>query len=364
MNIFNTLKALLLSCTLLLFLFSTQKTEAQNKQLSQSEIEEKYRVYQHLFSGTSSSSAKQPQNTQKTAKQMCGPQQPNRSINGECNNVNNQDWGKALIPLLREVPAEYGSPDPLNSLGGMNRANPRSISNAVSQQDPTVPPSATLSSFVFSWGQFLDHDIGISPAGQTEVLTIPTTGDPGDLITVPIPFRRTIVFPGTGVNSPRAQENEITAWIDGSNVYGSDQARATWLRQGVFGKLRTSAGDLLPYNTDTREMNGQIDPNAPSMDTEGLTTLVFVAGDARANEQSGLTALHTLFVREHNRLCDELISIHGYNPYTQDETIYQEARKRVAALIHCITISEFLPAATIIQFNLIYLMVSQLQLLD
>ncbi len=59
-------------------------------------------------------------------------------------------------------------------------------------------------------------------------------------------------------------------------------------------------------------------------------TNCFFAGDARANEQPTLTVLHTLFVREHNRVADRLrqLNTDGRNNRDgwSDERIYQEAR--------------------------------------
>jgi hypothetical protein len=44
------------------------------------------------------------------------------------------------------------------------------------------------------------------------------------------------------------------------------------------------------------------------------------AGDNRANENMALAVLHTVFLREHNRIASELGNI---NPLWDDEKIYQ-----------------------------------------
>ena len=73
----------------------------------------------------------------------------------------------------------------------------------------------------------------------------------------------------------------------------------------------------------------------------GTGSEFFLAGDIRANEQIGLTAMHTLFVREHNKLCDDIRLIY---PGAEAEQQYQLARKIVGAEIQVITYKEFLPA--------------------
>ena len=159
-----------------------------------------------------------------------------------------------------------------------------------------------------------------------------------DLPNASIGFKRSKFDPKTGGSkrNPRQQINAITAFIDASNVYGSDETRAAALRlNDGTGKLRTDSkpvGVLLPKN-----YYGLGNANAVHLPEPSL----FLAGDVRANEHSVLTSMHTLFVREHNRLCDEVAAKH---PKRKDEDIYLYVRKVVAAEMQVIVYCEFLPA--------------------
>lgn len=259
-----------------------------------------------------------------------------RSIDGSGNSRADPEMGAAFTPLHRSVDSDYA--DGIESLAGAQRPGPREVSNAMADQPVLIPNALGTTDFLWQWGQFLDHDIDLTDGvDPQELANIPVPRgdawfDPFNTGTAEMGFNRSIYDPTTGATGgvPREQLNEISAWIDGSNVYGSDEERALALRSNDgTGRLKTSAGGLLPFNMDGF-------PNAG-----GPSDTLFLAGDVRANEQVGLTALHTLFVREHNFQADRL---RERRPQASGEQIYQWARKRVIAELQVITYREFLPA--------------------
>ena len=291
-----------------------------------------------------------------------------RSINGSNNNPNSLNLGRAGTNLSRQAPAAYS--DGISAPAHLDFPNARFISNTLSSQTESLPDERNLSDYVWAWGQFIDHDLVFTQReqGQSSLviappviplfppLLLPLNLDAGTIdIPIPegdpiyqpgsvIPVTRSIFDPRTGndPSNPRQQISNVTAWIDGSMIYGSDEQRANWLRTFEQGKLKVSShttGDLLPIRGN--------DPNAPAMDAIATDSQVFVAGDTRANENAALTSLHTVFVREHNRLAELIDATHTDLPTDsaeRDQEIYQRARKLVGAQIQAITYNEFLPA--------------------
>lgn len=194
--------------------------------------------------------------------------------------------------------------------------NARTISNLVVAGDGVKANQEGLSGMMYAWGQFIDHDLTLTLSDNKTAIPIAVPGD-DPVLSGSIAMSRVQIDPLTGQpGSPAVAINHVTGWLDGSMVYGSDATTMAGLRD-ANGYLRTSAGGNLP-----------------------VAAGVFEAGDIRAQENPDLTALHALFVREHNRLVDQL---KGDHPLWSGDQLFEQARRIVIAEIARITYQEFLP---------------------
>ncbi|KIC16241.1 peroxidase family protein [Leisingera sp. ANG-Vp] len=234
-----------------------------------------------------------------------------RPADGYSTNPDNPDWGATGTGLLNLAPSDLG---PDGEMSGADRPGAREISNILSVQHGTTHNSECASDFLWIWGQFLDHDLSLTSAGAYTSADIPVpAGDPyfdpygtGEAV---IPFTRVDQQDGKYIN-------EITAYIDASMIYGSDEETVSAMRD-EGGKLKlTEDGHLY------RDGDG------------------FLTGDVRAAENVALSSMHTIFTREHNRLVDELAE---RDPYLTDDQLFEAARARVEALVQAVTYKEFLP---------------------
>nr|KAG5702274.1 hypothetical protein BaRGS_030629 [Batillaria attramentaria] len=287
------------------------------------------------------------------------PNRPFRTFDGTCNNL--QNHGAAELPLSRLVqPANYqdglGEPRTTGASGRL-LPSPRSVSDFVHTDELRARESTIL---LMQWGQFLDHDIALSPI-PTEggvVIRCCRRGNDGAR---PVDRRPEPCFPilfpepdpdfrgscmefvrsdpaeenyGAVEKGVREQLNAVTAFIDGSMVYGSSEEEARELRaedgRGFRMEVtRSPQGDLLPQ----RQINNCIRrPNT--------TDFCFQAGDARVNEQPGLITIHTIFVNLHNKIADALKQA---NPRRSNEAVFQVTRKIVGGVIQNIMYGEWLP---------------------
>lgn len=259
-----------------------------------------------------------------------------RTMDGTYNNVQNPDWGKADSQLHRQMDSDYQ--DGIDAPTEYTRPSARYISNIVASQSKLRYNKKYVTDMVWQWGQFIDHDLDLTTGAhpQEEYNIHVPEGDPyfdkDSTGHERIPFDRSVYDHATGsdTSNPRQQLNKITSYLDGSMVYGSNLQRATALRtMDGTGRLKTSKKNLLPYNKNGLDNAG------------GNGATLFLAGDIRANEQVGLTTMHTLFMREHNRLAYKIRKQH---PYLSGDQIYERARRKVGAYIQIITYNEFLPA--------------------
>jgi hypothetical protein len=277
-----------------------------------------------------------------------------RPIDEVGNNVATPTLGTAGTDLLRASPVAYA--DGVSSPSLPDNPSARLISNILNDQsDPNNPGTDlsivdgnNLSDFGYVWGQFIDHDMDLTPGGGPQ---FPIDVPPGDPIggAGPLPFSRSQTDPNTGTDpsNPLQQINAVTSFLDLSQVYGSTAFVADALRTHSGGLLKTSPGNMLPFNNLDYFTHKQLDALNMANDS-GLVpnSQLYAAGDVRANENVELTAMQTLFVRNHNRIATELAQMNptlfGYRSWT-DERLYQEARKINIAEAQIITYRAYLP---------------------
>ncbi|KAI6185441.1 Leucine-rich repeat and Immunoglobulin I-set and heme peroxidase domain containing protein [Aphelenchoides besseyi] len=288
-----------------------------------------------------------------------------RSYTGQCNNWEHPTWGVSQMPFIRLLPPIYengfNTPvgwDPDRKYFGYPKPNPRVVSTALIRSE-SVSAHSQYTAMLMQWGQRRLCHVRRSPAVQFAIELVRTLLP---CFNIPLPEddprRKTQKYPcieversaaicGSGETSPifrqvtyREQTNIITSFIDASNVYGSTEVDALDLRDlfGDHGLLRfdivaPSQKPYMPFEKDSAmECRRNVSLDNPIR--------CFLAGDGRANEQIALTAMHTIWFREHNRIAAKLLEM---NADWDGERIYQEARKIIGAMMQKITYSDWLP---------------------
>ncbi|KAL3886204.1 hypothetical protein ACJMK2_026213 [Sinanodonta woodiana] len=284
-----------------------------------------------------------------------------RTIDGSCNNLNKKLWGRSFTPFERLLPALYdnGVDEPRQtSLFGGPLPLARKISSQFHQPSLIGHLMPDLSHMTMEFGQFLSHDIqrnALSTGYAGSSLTCCGSNGPisrPNCFAIEIPtddpyysqFNRTCLNFVRALPTPkldcslgqRQQLNQNTHYIDGSQIYGSDEQTSNSLRAFTGGKLQTGADPAIPnlLPKDTTNAANCILP------ASNANVKCFLAGDVRVNQHPALISIHTIFMREHNRIAAGLEAL---NNGWSDQILYDEARKIVGAMLQHITYKEYLP---------------------
>ncbi len=236
-----------------------------------------------------------------------------RTLDGTFNNLDDPLMGSLGSRFGRNVPLEttVREQNPL-------QPNPRTVSRELLTRHAFIP-ATTLNLLAGAWIQFEVHDWFSHGKNETASpwLVPLAADDPWPEHPMPIP--RTRSDPSAAADGPPTFVTDDTHWWDGSQVYGRDPAFAAALRSGEHGKLKLDAQGLIP-----QEIESHVD-------------LTGVAG----NFWVGLALLHSLFMREHNAVCDHLRATH---PELSDDELFDKARLVVAALMAKIHTVDWTPA--------------------
>ena len=239
-----------------------------------------------------------------------------RSVDGSHNDLDHPQMGMAGARFGRNIPLDSVLPVTAEEL---LHPSPREVSRRLLTRT-AFQPARTINTLAAAWLQFMIRDwFSHGEADLARVVEIPL--QPDDTWwenPMRIPRAHTDPTRPPDAAGPATSINEVTHWWDGSSLYGSNQQEQDRVRTFRAGKLHLTEDGAIPLPADP-----EIDPTR----VPGWWT--------------GLGMLATLFVREHNAVCDRLKAEY---PDWDDEELFQRARLVVAALLAKIHTVEWTPA--------------------
>ncbi|MFB7463605.1 peroxidase family protein [Streptomyces sp. NPDC056224] len=242
-----------------------------------------------------------------------------RSYDGTYNDLSAPRMGAVGATFGRTMPPVY-RPDRFDT------PNPVTVSRELLHRDAFIP-ATSLNIIAAAWIQFQVHDWvkhRRHPVGTRSVEVPLPPGEtwqntPGGAREKVMRFGEDeAVRPPGGEGSPILFASDVSHWWDGSEVYGGDQSVATSLREPDGGAMLRLEEGHLPNGSNGVPLTGFTD-----------------------NWWLGLSAMHTLFAREHNAVCEALRNEY---PRMDEDRVYHTARLIVSALIAKIHTVEWTPA--------------------
>ncbi|CAI5441308.1 unnamed protein product [Caenorhabditis angaria] len=275
-----------------------------------------------------------------------------RSFSGICNNVAHPEWGSSHTKFGRILKPDYsdGVSDPRLSLG-TNKPLPSVRGLSLTLFTPRGQTHSEVTTMLPIWMQLISSDMvnivpfqSVTDGRTSSALPCCKRGfnhTECDAIEVPsadpayrtrlncIPHARSIIAPRESCKlGPREQANFASSYLDASFIYGSTMEKAKLLRTFRNGQLRT-AGSI-----------GELPATDGTLQCQDEHSRCAISGSDQVNLLASIATMHTVFIRQHNRISDQL---HNLNRHWTDDKLYEEARKIVSAQIQHITFNEFLP---------------------
>jgi Animal haem peroxidase len=227
-----------------------------------------------------------------------------RTVDGAFNDLESPAMGSAETRFGRNVPVELTYPD---NDWALLKPSPRTVSRELMTRREFLP-ATTLNVLAGAWLQFMIRDWFSHGKSETEnPWRVELAEDDPWTQERPMRIMRTRKDPTHSPedSSPPTYLNTETHWWDGSQLYGSNAETQKRVRSGEGGKLLVGPDGMLP-----REL--------------------IVQASKEPGFWVGLAMLQTLFVLEHNAICDRLRAEY---PSWSDDDLFDRARLINSALL-------------------------------